>query len=165
LLDIQREPPTKKILARILIRPSTPWGETCTIGVGKLQGVIPGAAVFAGAGLVGQVFRVTQSSSQVLLLRDHRNAVDSFTQRTRTAGICSGQTDELLRMDYISPDADVKSGDVVISSGQGGVFPKGIRIGTIVRIRNDAARHFQTADVRPSVEFRSLEEAFVVVNR
>ncbi len=165
LLQMKAQTPYKVVTAAVLIRPATPWGETCTLGVGTAQGVHPESAVIAAEGLVGQVFTVTASTCQVLLLRDTHSAVACLTQRTRAPGICSGQAGELLQMEYIPLSADVKKGDVVITSGDGGLFPKAVRVGVIERVVEDVQTHFKRAEVRPFVNFRSLEEALVVTSK
>lgn len=162
LLGMKPRIPYKVVAAPVLVRPATPWGETCTLGAGSARGVHPEAAVIAAGGLVGQVLTVTPGASQVLLIRDRRSSVACLTERTRAPGICSGQASELLKMEYIPMSAAVKKGDIVMTSGDGGLFPKGLPVGAIVSVTDDPQSHFKRALVRPAVQFRSLEEAFVV---
>lgn len=165
LLKLKETVATDTIATRVLVRPATPQAETCIIDVGSGDGVRPGAAVLTSSGLVGQVLEVTNQTSVVILLRDRRNSVAVLTQRTRVPGICQGQGADELLMEYIPLNTDIKPGDVVVSSGDGGVFPKGIPVGTIERVELDDHSHFQTAVVRPAVIFRGVEEALVVLAR
>lgn len=165
LLKLKDTVATDTVATRVLVRPATPQAETCIIDVGLGDGVRPGAAVLTSSGLVGQVLEVANKTSVVILLRDRRNSVAVLTQRARVPGICRGQGADELLMEYIPLNADIKPGDVIVSSGDGGVFPKGIPVGTIERIEVDDHSHFQTALVRPAVVFRSVEEALVVLAR
>lgn len=165
LLKLKQAASIQTVATRILVRPATPQAETCIIDVGSSDGVRPGAAVMTSGGLVGQVFEVANNTSVVILLRDRRNSVAVLTQRARVPGICQGQGADELLMEYIPLNADIKPGDVIVSSGDGGVFPKGVPVGTIERIEVDDHSHFQTATVRPAVVFRSVEEALVVSTR
>lgn len=165
LLSLSEKLPVETVTARVLVRPATPWAQTCTIGAGSADGVKVGSAVVSGRGLVGMVFTMQPRTSQVLLLRDPTSSVASLVQRTRAPGICSGDGGEMLRMMYIPLASDVRKGDSVLSSGDGGVFPKGIIVGTVESVTTQSHEHFKTALIRPAVEPRSLEEVLVVVER
>lgn len=163
LAGLRKSLPFRTCAARVLVRPSTPWNETCTIDAGSAAGVTPGSAVIVPAGLVGQVIEVHPTSSQVALLRSRQSSVACLLQGSRAPGICSGQGEDLLTMDFIPEQAAVREGDVVVSSGQGGVFPKGLRVGSVASVDTPKHYHFKKAMVRPAVEFRSVEELLVVV--
>lgn len=164
LLGLREHLPYQTVGARVLIRPSTPWAQTCTIGKGSADGIRQGAAVLAKDGLVGQVFALQPRTSQVLLLSDQKSSVAAITQRTRAPGICSGDGGAVLNMLYIPLAADIRKGDVVLSSGDGGVFPAGLVVGTVLSIGDAEHEHFRSAVVRPAVEPRSLEEVLVVAD-
>ena len=165
LLSLSEKLTAETVTARVLVRPATPWVQTCTIGAGSSDGVKVGSAVVGGRGLVGMVFTMQPRTSQVLLIRDATSSVASLVQRTRAPGICSGDGGEMLRMMYIPLASDVRKGDSVLSSGDGGVFPKGIVVGTVESVTAQKHEHFKTALIRPAVEPRSLEEVLVVVER
>lgn len=164
LLALQKAEPLRTVAARVLVRPSTPVSESCRIGAGRDRGVSPGAAVLSAGGLVGVVVEPGSSSSQVLLLRDRRSAVAAFAQRTRSPGVVKGQG-SFLTMEYIPAGADVKHGDAVVSSGEGGVYPSGLLIGQVQSVEKSEEQHFVRAFIRPAVEFRAVEEVLVVVDQ
>ena len=165
LLRMKDALPVRTVAARVVVRPATPWADTCTIDAGSENGVAPGSAVFTSRGLVGQAFRVGKRASQVLLLTDRSSSVAALVQGSRAPGVCSGQGAPELAMEYIPADAVVRPGDAVVSSGEGGIFPKGVLVGHIVSVETGQEGHFKSAVVAPAVQFRSVEEVLVAVER
>ena len=132
------------------------------VSAGQNVGLLADMPVVTGRGLVGRVIEVGKSSAEVLLVSDPNSAVAALIQRTRAAGLVRGQLDGTLVMEGINRDQDVAVGDVVLTSGLGGVFPKGIVIGQVTEvIRSDTAM-FQEAVVSPSVDLEGLELVLVV---
>ncbi|MHB0876672.1 MAG: rod shape-determining protein MreC [Anaerolineae bacterium] len=132
------------------------------IDVGSDTGLLPDMPVVTGRGLVGRVTAVEDGYSDVMLVTDSRSAVAAVVQRTRAAGLVKGQIDGTLIMENISRDADVQVGDIVLTSGLGGVFPRGIVIGQVSEvIRTDTAM-FQQAVITPSADLANLEVVLVV---
>ena len=131
------------------------------IDVGQAAGLLPDMPVLTGRGLVGRVIEVEGQFSEVLLITDPRSAVAALIGRTRSAGIVRGQVDGTLVMDGISRDADVQVGDIVLTSGLGGVFPKGIVIGQVSQVLRSDTAMFEKAVVTPSVDLSSLEVVLV----
>lgn len=162
LLAIRSEVDFRTIAGRIIVRPATPWADTCTVRLGTEHGVSPGAAVIGPQGLVGQVFSAGDNTSQILLLSDSKSSVPALVQGSRAPGVCSGQGTGELVMEYIPIKSTVKQGDAVISSGEGTVFPKGLLIGYVISVDKGAHAHFKRALVRPAEDFRALEEVLVV---
>ncbi|NPV09663.1 MAG: rod shape-determining protein MreC [Anaerolineae bacterium] len=133
------------------------------ISTGADGGLLPDMPVITGRGLVGRVVEVAGHSAQVLLINDARSAVAALVQRTRASGIVKGQLDGSIVMEGIDCDADVQVGDVVLTSGLGDVFPKGIVIGQVSEvIRSDTAM-FQKAVISPSVDLSDLEVVVVIL--
>lgn len=133
------------------------------ISTGRDGDLLPDMPVLTGRGLVGRVIEVASRSSEVLLLTDTRSAVAALVQRTRATGIVKGQLDGSLLMEDIGRDADVQVGDIVLTSGLGDVFPKGVVIGQVVEVIHSDTAMFQTAVVEPSVDFSSLEVVLVLL--
>jgi rod shape-determining protein MreC len=132
------------------------------IDVGSDTGLLPDMPVVTGRGLVGRVAAVEAGYSEVMLITDSRSAVAAVVQRTRAAGLVQGQIDGTLVMENISRDADVQVGDIVLTSGLGGVFPQGIVIGQVSEvIRTDTAM-FQQAVITPSADLANLEVVLIV---
>ena len=131
------------------------------IDIGSEAGLLPDMPVVTGRGLVGRVIEVEGQFSEVLLITDPRSAVAALVGRTRSTGIVRGQVDGTLVMDGIARDADVQVGDIVLTSGLGGVFPKGIVIGQVSQVLRSDTAMFEKAVVIPSVDLNSLEVVLV----
>lgn len=133
------------------------------ISTGRDGDLLPDMPVLTGRGLVGRVIEVAPRSSQVLLLTDARSAVAALIQRSRATGIVKGQLDGSITMEDIGRDADVQVGDIVLTSGLGDVFPKGIVIGQVVEVMQSDTAMFQRAIVEPSVDLSNLEVVLVLL--
>ncbi len=133
------------------------------ISTGRDGNLLPDMPVLTGRGLVGRVIEVAPRSSQVLLLNDARSAVAALIQRSRATGIVKGQLDGSITMEDIGRDADVQVGDIVLTSGLGDVFPKGIVIGQVVKVIQSDTAMFQRAIVEPSVDLSNLEVVLVLL--
>lgn len=154
----------RMVLARVIaLQPSRRY-DTCTLGVGTRHGVRRECAVVTPRGLVGRVIRTTPTTCQVLLLRDPMSSVGAMIERSRVTGICEGQQSDILLLNYLKRDADVRVGDIAITSGMGGVYPKGLTIGRVARIVYRPGDYLKSAEIIPSVRFDALEEAFVILD-
>lgn len=151
--------------ATIIARSSDNWFSTITIDKGEKDGIRKNMAVISPKGLVGHVTAVTGSSSEVLLIVDPRSAVGSILQNSRAPGVSEGvaSVGDRVRMIYIPEDAPVKKGEMVISSGLGGIFPKGLPIGRVIKVEKEAGGLTKRATVETFVKFNYLEEVFVVL--
>lgn len=154
--------------AEVIARDPSHWFETIIINKGYADGVEKDMAVVTAEGLVGSVMLVSRNSSQVLMLTDSRRAVSALVQRSREPGFIGivegyAQNNNYLKMTNLPPEANVQPGDIVISSGLGGVFPKGLVIGRILEVNKDPSGLLQQATVVPAVNFNRLEEVFIVL--
>jgi rod shape-determining protein MreC len=148
--------------ARVIARDPGPLSMTLTIDRGERDHVRRGMAVLAPQGVVGQVAEASHAAARVVLLTDHNSGIDAIVQRTRARGIVQGGTDGTCYMNYLSRDADVAVGDLVVTSGLDRVFPKGIVVGEVVEVSRRHRGLLQAAVVRPSVALDRLEEVLVV---
>jgi rod shape-determining protein MreC len=139
------------------------WFKTVLIDKGQRDGLARDMAVVSAAGIVGRLIGVTSHYAKVLLILDRNSSVDALVQRSRSRGILVGLGDGRCSLRYVQRNDDVQVGDQVITSGMGGVFPKGILLGQVEKIQRGDAGLFQTVDVTPVVDFSRLEEVFVVV--
>jgi rod shape-determining protein MreC len=98
----------------------------------------------------------------VLLILDANSAVDAFIQRSRARGVLVGLGRERCLLKYVQRNEDVQVGDQVISSGMGGVFPKGLLLGMVEEVIRGSSGLFQRVEVEPAVDFSRLEEVMVV---
>src|SRR4029453_18736691 len=116
--------------------------------------------VIAPTGVIGRVVTPTAHASKVQLLIDRNAAAAALIERSRAQGVVVGAGEPLLRLSYVSDIADVKVGDVVVTSGLEGIYPKGYVIGKVERVN----RGNKDIRVRPSVDFNRLEEVLVVIS-
>jgi rod shape-determining protein MreC len=152
------------ISARVIGREQAALSKTILINKGAVHGLKTGMPVIAPPGLIGRLTDVSWHASKVLLFIDENSNVDAIVQRTRIQGIISGAGPQGLILKYISKTQDVKEGDVVISSGMGGVFPKGLLIGQVSHVDRQAASLFLKINVAPFVDFSKLEEILILAS-
>lgn len=131
---------------------------------GTADGVRRGMPVLTAEGLVGRVQEVSVNSAKVLLITDPSSSVAALIQRTRATGVVQGQLGEYMVMRYLAPDSPVMPGDVVLTSGLGGNFPKRLVIGKVVRVERREVEMFQEALVEPAVNLRDLEMVMILLN-
>jgi rod shape-determining protein MreC len=139
------------------------WFSTLMIDRGSSSGIAEGMSVVAADGVVGQIVKVAPSSSRVLLLTDHASGIAATIQRSRARGVVKGKGAGLCSLEFTTREEDVKVGDVVITSGIGGVFLKGVPIGEVTMVKRGEYGIFQTVTIRPSVNISHLEEVLVVL--
>jgi rod shape-determining protein MreC len=139
----------------------TPDFRTVTIDKGTREGLRADMAVVAPLGVVGRVVVPAVRSAKVQLLIDRNAAAGALVERSRAQGVVIGTGDERLRMEYVSEVADVAVGDVVVTSGIDGIYPKGVVIGRVDAVEKIGSA-FKRITVRPAVDFMSLEEVLVV---
>jgi rod shape-determining protein MreC len=149
------------LAAAVVGRDATGLARTLTIDRGERDGVVKGAAVLAPAGVVGQVFLASAHAARVLLITDHNSGVDAVVQRTRARGIVEGTVSEGCGLKFVKRTEDLQKGDVVVTSGVDGIFPRGLPIGELTGVDKRGQGLFQYATVRPFVDFDRLEDVLV----
>ncbi len=132
------------------------------IDVGARDGVEKGMPVTRAGALVGQIVRVGEDASRVLLIIDPSSRVNARVQRSGATGIVAGSVDGSLSLTRIPPDADVGVGDIVITSGYGGNFPRRLVLGQVTKVNKRDVDPFQTADIKPAADFGALEIVSVI---
>jgi rod shape-determining protein MreC len=162
LLNFREQTPLDVVAAEVVGRNSNSWTEIIYINRGTRDRVAKGFPVVTHDGLVGQVIHAAPALSQVMLLTDFRSGVDALVQRTRVSGVVTGSGRELAALKFLPVGADVQPGDRLISSGMGGVFPKGLIIGEVKDMPRNGQRT-QQVEIRPNVDFAHLEEVLVLV--
>jgi rod shape-determining protein MreC len=162
LLDLRNRSNLQTTAAEVIASGATPDFRTLTIGKGTSQGLRPDMAVLAPAGVVGRIVVPSAGAAKVQLLIDRNAAAGALIERSRAQGVVVGQGDDRLQLQYVSEIADIKPGDLVVTSGIDGIYPKGFVIGHVDTVeRNGTA--FSQITVKPAVDFRSLEEVLVVL--
>lgn len=142
--------------------------EGYTIDRGKKDGLEVGMVVVGAKGLVGQVTSVDSNYAIVQTLLNENIAVSVLVESTReTTGIVKGYKDSnnrlLAKVYYLPIDSQIKEGDVILTSNQGGIYPKEIKIGQVLSVEEDKGKIMKNAIIEPYVDFNKLEELLVVV--
>ncbi|OGX04871.1 MAG: rod shape-determining protein MreC [Omnitrophica bacterium RIFCSPLOWO2_12_FULL_50_11] len=162
LLQLKADLPKSAVAAHVVGRDPSHWSHYITIDKGSKQGVHEDTVLLHPDGLVGKVISGGPFTSRAILLVDRHSRVSAMNQRTRDVGLIEG-TDALdLRMTYLDRDAKIEVGDTVVSSGLGGIYPKGIPIGKVLMIGEADDDLMLYAIVKPFVPFSRLEEVLCV---
>ena len=119
-------------------------------------------AVIAPGGVVGRLVVPSARAAKVQLLIDRNAAAGAIIERTRAQGVVVGSGDDRLRLEYVSEVSDVVAGDVVVTSGIDGIYPKGFIIGRIEQVEKSGGS-YKRITIKPAVDFTSLEEVLVVL--
>jgi rod shape-determining protein MreC len=162
LLGYRQQHP-RVMAARVVAENGSPWSRTAIIDRGEKDGINVKDVAVTERGLVGQVWSVSSSKSAlVLLLTDSNSGVGALVERSRVVGILKGRGGDLPLLAHLKDDADVKEGDIVVTSGRGGVFPKGIPIGAVMKVQRDRSGAGRTAEVKPFANLDQLEELLLL---
>jgi rod shape-determining protein MreC len=164
LLDLKDDYNYHFVSARVIGKEQAALSKTILINKGAAHGLKTGMPVIAPPGLIGRLVDVSWHVSKVLLFIDENSNVGAIVQRTRTQGIVSGAGPRGLILRYISKTQDVKEGDVIVSSGMGGVFPKGLLIGQVSNVDRQNSSLFLKINVAPFVDFSKLEEILILAS-
>lgn len=151
-----------EVKGRVIGRDPSNFLRYFTIDAGEEQGVRKGMPVIVPRGLVGRVQSVGPNWAKVLLTIDPRSSVSALIQTSRATGQVQGLVSGDLVMRYISQKSTVNEGEIVLTSGLGGNFPKGLVIGQIIHVQQRDSDLFQEATVRPTVDFDRLEMVLVI---
>ena len=162
LLDFVESDPRKVLPALVVGEDASSWARTIVIDKGEKHGVREGEPVVVAEGVVGRVIKVASNSSRVLLVTDASSSVAGLVQRTRTRGVARG-TGLGLSLEYAKRSDPVEKDDLVITSGMGGSFPKGLVIGRVSAVSRNEFGLFQQIDLAPAVDFSRLEEVLVLM--
>ena len=153
-----------QIVSRVIGTESTNFFDSILIDLGREHGLKVNMPVVTDQGLVGRVSEVNDTTSTVLLLNDPSSSATALLGTSRLNGVVRGSTSGQLIMDFIPQGPTFSTGEVVLTSGLAGRFPKGLVIGTIESIETQANAVFQRAIIHPSVDFGSLELVLVITN-
>jgi len=151
------------VIAKVIGYDATQWSKVIFINRGTNHKVQKNSSVMNNAGVIGHVIHSSPNSSKVLLITDGRSAVDSLFQETRESGITVGTGENICEMKFVPISAKINLGDKVISSGLGGVFPKGLVVGRVVDIVKQSQELFQDIMVEPSADLSNIEEVIVLL--
>lgn len=148
--------------ARVVAWDPGPWFKTLTIDRGSADGVMSGQPVVNEQGVVGRIVEVAPRFAKVLLITDYNSRIDALISRNRERGIVAGRGEKTLSIMYVRKNIEVLRDDMVVTSGMGGMFPKGIPLGRISRVKKTGHDIFLEIDMTPAVDFDHLEELLVI---
>ena len=163
ILDLKTETPFATTPAMVIASAASPEFRTMTLDKGSSQGLAADMAVLAPAGVVGRVVLPTPRAAKVQLIIDRNAAAAGLVERSRAQGVVIGTGTDQMRFEYIPGTADLKVGDLVVTSGMDGIYPKGFVIGQIESIQRSAGE-FSNVLIRPAVNLSALETVLVVTS-
>ena len=161
-LELRDRSNLKSTAAEVIGASTSTDFKTLTIDKGSGDGIRADMAVIAPAGVVGRVVVPSTRAAKVQLLIDSDAAAGVAIERSRSQGVVVGTGEDLLRMDYVSEVADIVVGDLVVTSGIDGIYPKGYIVGKVESVEKSGTNYKQIL-VRPAVDFSSVEEVLVVL--
>jgi len=161
LLELRDTAHPASIAARVIARGGAGSARTLVIDRGSRGGVTRQQAVITPRGAVGRVVEAAPGVAKVLSLVDPNSGVAALVQRTRVQGVLVGEGENTCRLEFVSDDAPVEVGDVVVTSGLDAIFPKGILLGVISEV-GEAQGLTRYVQVRPEVDMHRLEEVLVL---
>lgn len=153
------------VMAKVIGRDTNNWYKIVVINKGQNDGIQPNMPVINHDGLIGIIINSTANTAEVLLLLDGEVAVGARIFESRLApGVVVGiDKPNVLKMIHISHDSQIENGQTIITSGLGGIYPRGIRIGTVASVQLEPNGLMKTAIIKPFVDFNRLEEVLVIV--
>jgi rod shape-determining protein MreC len=148
--------------ARVIGRPTNSWERVITIDRGSADGVKIEMPVLAAKGLLGQTISVTKHSARVRLITDARSGVAGMVQANRAEGLVKGSIEGDVSLEFVSRETTIRPGDVIITSGMGGVYPKGLLVGEVTAASQTPSGLYQSIRVLPAADLVGLEEVVVL---
>lgn len=149
------------IMVQVIGKDSSPYSRTVTINKGADDGIEKDMAVITASGVAGRVQSALPGTSKIILLTDPASTLAVRVQRNREEGLLEGKLDRCA-LKYVSYYADIQEGDLLVTSGLDGIFPKGLPVATVVKVTKHEATAFQTVLAQPAVSFSRMEEALVL---
>lgn len=150
--------------ARIISGSTDSWSSTVTIDKGTAAGIAVGMPVTDSNGAIGQIIRCGAASSTVRLVTDENSSVSAMVQSSRAQGVLRGSVDGTLHLTLVRTDQNVEVGDTVVTSGLGGVFPKGLPLGTVTSVERTSGALYYDIEVEPLSSTESFEEVLVITS-
>ena len=154
-----------KMVTQVISEATDPYSHQVVIDKGSRSGVYEGQPVISDKGVVGQVIAVAQFSSRVLLICDGSHALPVQVLRNDLRAIATGNgCTENLQLEHLTGNADVKVGDVLVTSGLGGRFPEGYPVGVVSSVTPDMQRATTVIEVRPAADLQRLRYLLLLWN-
>jgi rod shape-determining protein MreC len=163
LLNFKQDISSPMLPSEIIATSPSPWMNTVVVDKGMKDGIQQGMPVVSEKGVVGYVLKTTRYVSTVMFVTHYNCRIDAIVQRTRSHGVVGGLLEGHCRLFNVLRTEDIHKGDLVVTSGFGNRFPRGLLIGIIRKVKKKRFGLFQEAEIIPSVDFSKLEEVFILL--
>lgn len=166
LMEASQRVPVKSMLGQILYDARDIFTRKIVLDRGSVQGVVPGLPVIDNLGVVGQVTRVFPLTSEVTLLTDKEQAIPVQVLRNGLRSVANGRGQSgMLDLRFMAPNADIKIGDVLVTSGIDGVYPAGLAVAKVVQLENNASSAFERVSCQPLSGIDRNTELLILMSR
>ena len=165
LLEFREKMRFETVTARVIAKDASTDFRAIRLNRGEIAGIKKDMAVVTSEGIVGRILGTTDHTADVVTVVDTLSAIDAIIERSRARGIIEGMTEDLCQLRYALRTDDIVPGDLLISSGLGGVFPKGVPVGTVLKVTRKPYGATQDVEVKPAVDLSKLEEVLVIVHQ
>ena len=162
LLDMKQVSAVTGPIAHVIGRSTNAWDQSVTIDLGSEDGVVSGMTVMSSTGVIGQVSRASEHTSTVRLLTDPNSGAAVMVQSSRANGIVRGSLNGLLYLEDIDEDKLPVEGDVILTSGLGGSYERGLIVGAVASVGDSASSTSGRIIINPNASAEMLEEGIVV---
>lgn len=162
LLDFKNTVQADTIPAQVVLHDLTGWFQTLMVDKGFRDEIGQDMPVVNDEGVVGRILDISDRYARILLITDPASAIDAVIQRNRVRGVLSGKDSNGCVLKYVRGNVDVQVGDLIITSGKDGIFPKGLRLGTVQGIFKDPVDLFQKIEVKPLMRLSAMEEVLII---
>lgn len=162
LLDLRTSSNLQSVTGTIVSGASDSWSDTVTVDRGTSSGVTVGMPVTTASGVIGQVVSCGPTTCTVRVLSDEASSISAMVQSSRAQGMLCGSSSGEVTLEMVSPSQEVKEGDVIVTSGLGGVFPKGLPVGEVVSVTSDPGALYLRIVVDLYADTSSAEEVLVI---
>jgi len=160
-LDFKETLQFEPVAGRVVGKGGGNWYQTIVVDRGRSDDILEGMIAFAPEGVVGQVIQVSENYCKILLADAPSSAIDAIVQKNRVRGILKGNGRKGYTLEYVLKNVDVRVGDHIVTAGIGGVFPRGMFLGTVSGVFKKRRGMFLEIEVEPGVNFQNLEYVFI----
>lgn len=164
LLDLRDTNDLQSVAARIISGSTDSWSSTVTLDKGSSSGLSAGMPVTTSSGVIGQIVSCSATTSTVRLLSDESSSISAMVQSSRAQGMLTGSASGEVRLEMVSTSQEVTTGDVIVTSGLGGVFPKGLPIGEVASVTNNPGDLYLDIFVELYADTSRSEEVLVITS-
>ena len=162
IIELKDNIQNKFIVSRVIGKEPNNWLNSLIIDKGSLDGIYINQPLMNFSGLIGKVIEVSPRSAKVLLISDVNSRVVALVQNTRDEGMLEGIGKGLCRLKYLPVDSEVQLGNIVVSAGLGGVYPKGFVVGKIESVKIERGGIYKSCIVKPLSTLSGLEEVLCI---